>query len=182
MRFLIVALSALAALWAVPAPAQIGQGGGPVLIDAARAEVQNDAGRVIFEGQAEAVQGDARLRADRIEVEYERAARPGGDGQRPGIGSMGEMERVIATGNVYYVTPEETATGDRAVYELATETIVFTGNVTVKQGCDVSTGERLTVNLRTGDSQMAGQQDGDGGRVQVVLYPEGEAQQRDNCE
>ena len=175
MKGFILALALAVA--ATPAAAQIGKAEGPILIDSDRSELRNDEGRAIFEGNVEATQGQARLLSNRLEVEFEKA------GQTGGPGSMGAMETVIATGDVFYITPEETARGQRAVYDITTETLVMTGDVVVKQGCDVSTGDKLTVDLVTGNSTMDGKQStGGNDRVRVVLYPDGEAEQRDNCE
>jgi len=174
MRLFILA-AALATLAAAPAAAQIGRAEGPILIDSDRSELRNDEGLAIFEGNVEATQGDARLLSNRLEVEFERAAATGGPG------AMGAMERVIATGDVYYITPKETARGRRAVYDIASETLQLTGDVVVRQGCDVSTGDKLTVDLVTGNSTMDGRRDADS-RVRVVLYPDGEAEARDNCQ
>jgi len=179
MRLATVLASLALALTASPALAQIGAGGGQILIESDRSELRNDEAMAVFEGAVEATQGDARLRANRIEVAFERAA------QSAEPGSMGAMREVTALGEVLYETPEETARSDRAVYNIGANTLVLTGDVVVRQGCDVSIGDRLTVDLTTGNSQLDGRQPApgeSGGRVRVVLYPEGEAEARNNCE
>jgi lipopolysaccharide export system protein LptA len=105
-------------------------------------------------GRAELTQGENRIRADRVEA----AVVDGG------------LARVEATGNVYFVTPEQTIRGDRATYTPANDTIVLTGDVILTQGENVMTGGRLTYNTRTGSAEMDGA--GEGGRVQGVFYPE----------
>lgn len=105
-------------------------------------------------GRAELTQGQNRIRADQVE----------------GAVNGGVLTRVEASGNVYFVTPEQTIRGDRAVYTPANDTIVLTGDVILTQGRNVMTGHRLTYNTRTEAAQM---QSGNGGRVQGVFYPEG---------
>jgi lipopolysaccharide export system protein LptA len=105
-------------------------------------------------GRAELTQGENRIRADRVEA----AVVDGG------------LARVEATGNVYFVTPEQTIRGDRATYTPANDTIVLTGDVILTQGENVMTGGRLTYNTRPGAAEMDGA--GEGGRVQGVFYPE----------
>ncbi|RZJ28791.1 MAG: LPS ABC transporter substrate-binding protein LptA [Brevundimonas sp.] len=104
-------------------------------------------------GRAELTQGENRIRADRVE----------------GAVANGSLSRVEASGSVYFVTPEQTIRGDRAVYTPANDTIVLTGDVILTQGENVITGARLVYNTRTEAAQMEG---GSGGRVQGVFYPE----------
>ncbi len=106
-----------------------------------------------MQGRAELTQGDNRIRADNIEA--------GLDG--------GTLNRVEASGSVYFVTPEQTIRGDRAVYTPNNDTIILTGDVILTQGDNVITGARLVYNTRTEAAQMQG---GSGGRVQGVFTPQ----------
>lgn len=103
-------------------------------------------------GRAELVQGGNRLRADQIS----------------GFNQAGDS-RLEATGDVYFVTPEQTIRGDRATYDTAQGIIVVTGDVILTQGENVMTGGRLTYNVRTESARIEG---GAGNRVQGVFYPE----------
>ncbi|WP_420434777.1 LptA/OstA family protein [Hyphobacterium sp.] len=141
-----------ALLLGLPAAAfgQIGSQGGPMDISADNLEVFDSERRAVFSGEVDAAQGDANLRSDRLEVFF--AAR---SGATSGTGaSWGEVDRVIATGDVFYVTPDEVARGNRAVYELTTDTIVMTGGVTLTRGRDVITGSCIIVDLETRNSQI----------------------------
>jgi lipopolysaccharide export system protein LptA len=106
---------------------------------------------LILIGRAELIQGQNRLRADRLS----------------GFSQTGDS-RMEATGNVYFVTPDQTIRGDRAVYTTANDTIVVTGDVILTQGQNVATGSRLTYNTRTESARLEG---GSNGRVQGVFYP-----------
>lgn len=103
-------------------------------------------------GRVEITQGQTRLRANAIR----------------GQGSDGELRTVTATGDVYYVTPNETIRGDRAVYTLANATIVVSGDVILTRGQNVMTGASLTYNVDTGTAALGG---GQGGRIRGVFYP-----------
>ena len=107
---------------------------------------------VTLRGRAELIQGDNRLRADTVS----------------GLNQTGESV-IEASGNVYFVTPEQTIRGDRAVYTTANDMIVVTGDVILTQGQNVLTGSRLTYNVRTQSARIeaAGQ-----GRIRGVFYPE----------
>ncbi len=106
-------------------------------------------------GRAEVIQGQNRLRADAIN----------------GVVSSGDLRRVEASGNVYFVTPDQTIRGDRAVYTLAANEVVVTGDVILTQGQNVLTGGRLTYNTRTEAARMEGAST-NGGRIRGVFYPQ----------
>jgi lipopolysaccharide export system protein LptA len=131
--------------------AQSFQSGQPIMWGAD--EVARTPEALSLRGRAELTQGDSRIRADRVE----------------GAIRNGDLTRVEASGNVYFVTPEQTIRGDRAVYTPANDTIVLTGDVILTQGENVMTGASLTYNTRTEAAQMDG---GSNGRVQGVFYPE----------
>ena len=105
-------------------------------------------------GRAEIIQGDNRIRANRID----------------GVLSGGNLVSVDASGEVYFVTPNQTIRGDRASYTLSTEIVVVTGDVILTQGENVLTGSRLTYNVQTGAARIEG---GSGGRVRGVFHPQG---------
>lgn len=152
-RILTTAAIALA-LAALPSMggAQSIRAGQPIMWGADEGSVTPTA--ISLRGRAELTQGDNRIRADRVE----------------GSISNGDLTRVEATGNVYFVTPDQTIRGDRAVYTPANDTIVLSGDVILTQGENVMTGGRLTYNIRTEAARMDGA--GQGGRVQGVFYPE----------
>lgn len=166
----LAALAGAALMFAAPASAQIARGGGPIAIGADRLEVI-DAERVsIWTGRAEATQGDSRLRADVIRA-YSAPRRGGGDG---GTNMGGDIERMVATGNVYFVTPTQVIRGDEATYTAANDTIVVTGDVILTQGENVLTGSRLTVQVSSGRATMDGAATDAGRRVRGVFYPDSE--------
>jgi len=126
----------------------------PIMWGADLLEVENNTLTLI--GNAELLQGQNRLRADRV----------------AGLNQTGDS-RLEASGNVYFVTPEQTIRGDRAVYTTGNDTIVVTGDVILTQGQNVLTGSSLTYNTRTGSAQVEGAPTPSGRRVQGVFYPEG---------
>ena len=108
-------------------------------------------------GRAEITQGQTRLRANAIQ----------------GAVSNGDLTRIEASGDVYYVTPNETIRGDRAVYTVANSTVVVTGDVILTQGQNVLTGASLSYNVDTGQARIQGGSASNGGRVRGVFYPNG---------
>lgn len=154
------------------AHAQIGTANEPLVVEAERLDVHNADGLVVYEGRVDAVQGESQVRANRLELYFDKSQ------QAEGEVGLGNLTHAIAIGDVYYITPEQTALGDRAVYDIATDTVTMTGNVIVKQGCDVLTGQELVLNLTTNDAQVRPGAAPEGAvrpaRVRTVIYSGGD--------
>lgn len=171
MRTWLAATAALLLLTAGVARAQIAPGGGPLDISADTLEVDNAARKATYRGKVEVLQGGNRLRADSLDVYFASDARAGGDAaaKGPAAGAFGDIERLVASGDVYFVTPQQTVRGDQAVYTVASDTIVVTGAVVIAQGENVLKGDRLTIEVKTGRSAM----DASGAdRVRGVFFPD----------
>jgi len=144
----------------------------PVDISADEQEVINSQRKTIFRGAVEVLQDKARMRAATMTV-YNRRKTPGKAAGTPGGNAdCGDVDRVEADGNVFYVTPEQTVRGDHAVYDYATDTVVVTGDVVAVRGQDVARGDRMTIKTKTNDVKMESNATGRGKpRVRAVLYP-----------
>ena len=163
MSFSILRWLGFAVLLALPVPA-LAQGakvafGGlkqdtslPVEITADSLEVNQTDGEATFSGNVLVGQGDMRLSAARIRVEYE----DGGEG----------IKTLHATGGVTIVNATDAAEAQEAVYTIASGNVVMTGNVLLTQGPNAISGERLVLNLRDGTGVMEG-------RVKTVFTPGG---------
>ena len=121
----------------------------PVEVTADRLDVSQTDGTATFEGNVVVVQGELTLTAGRVLVEY-------------GTTQPREIERIHAFGNVVLVSPTEAAEGDEAVYEVASRSVVMTGNVLLTQELNVVSGEKLTIDLDTGTGLVEG-------RVRTIL-------------
>lgn len=172
-RFLkrLAAAALLASACAIGAPQAQIRGDGPIEIAADATEILQSQNLSIWRGNVEAVQNDTRLRCSELRVQHARTRAPSGGG---GVGGqLGDAERYICQGPVWYVTPREVARGNNAVFEVATEVITMTGDVVLRQGQNVATGDQLTVNTRTNDSRLVANNPGSGpNRVRSVLYPD----------
>lgn len=170
-RRLVGLAAALLALLALAAPVAVAQqsfGGAftgfsttseePIQIEADKLEVRDAEKRAVYLGNVTVRQGETLLKTAELQVFY------AGGGQTPGESGT-SVERIIANGRVIVQSNNRTATGDEAVFEMADETIVLTGNVVLTEDDNVVRGERLVVDLRTGEAQMQG------GRVQTILVP-----------
>lgn len=154
------------------AVAQIARDGGPIAMGADRLEVIEAEGVQVWSGRAEAIQGENRLRANVIRAFHARRGGPSAPNDPPGAGLRGDIERMVATGDVYFVTPTQVVRGDEATYTRSTDTIVVTGDVILTQGENVLTGSRLTVQVSSGRATMDGAPTDAGRRVRGVFYPD----------
>jgi len=153
------------ALMNAPAFAQISSEGGPIYINSSRTESLENERKVLLVGNVDIQQGTARLRADTVTILFKPSA--GGAGSSSVIGGFGQVETIVAEGNVYYVTPELKAKGDRGVYQLATDTITITGNVALMRERDVAEGETLRMEVKSRRSTL----EGGSGRTRMVIDP-----------
>ena len=171
----------LAAGIGVSAQAQIAPtSNGPIDITADNGTLVNSTCEATWSGAAEALQGTSRLRANVIKVYLKKNASTAAALAHPDPAAAGNpsdcgaTQRIEANGNVYYVTPDQIAHGDDAVYTADDGLIVMTGNVIVVQsGKNVVRGDKMTIHVATRqvtiDSVAKGR--GTPGRVRGVFYP-----------
>jgi lipopolysaccharide export system protein LptA len=147
-------LACLLLLAAMPAAGQVSglkglDTGAPIDVDAARIEIQDNANQAVFSGAVVIRQGKLTLNADTVKVLYTKKA----DGNP-------EMQRLDARGNVRLVTPTERATGNVGIYDVSAKIITLVGNVTLDRGGSTLKGERLVINLVTGQTSFDGRAGG----------------------
>ena len=158
-----------------PAHAQLSEGGGPVSYSADNLEYFDAERRLVLTGDVDIVQNDARLRADRLTLFFSgsgAAVAPEATEAAPsaapaGLGS-GDIERMIAEGEVYYVRPQQSARGNRAVYDVTNDSVTFTGNVVVASTDNIIRGETMVLQIGTRRTTI---RPPGGGRVRGVFVP-----------
>lgn len=118
----------------------------PLEITADQLTVDQTAGSAVFEGNVVAGQGEMRLSAGRVQVEY---ATENGT-------PTGEIERLLASGGVTLVNGAEQAEARDAVYAVGSSEIIMSGDVILTQGQNALSGEKLIVDLTSGQARMVG--------------------------
>lgn len=113
----------------------------------------------VARGNAVAVRGDKRLRADVLTAYFAK----GRDGKS-------QVNRVDAFDNVLISSPNEIVRGRRGVYNTQTGIIVLQGSVKITRGSDQLNGEAAEVNLNTGVSRLLS---GSSGRVRGIFQRQG---------
>ena len=126
--------------------------GQPVEVSADSLSVDQATGQAVFDGNVLVVQGDVRISAARVEIEYA----SGESGAPNGI------ERLRASGGVTFVTATDAAEAQEAVYTIDSGNVILTGGVLLTQGATAISGERLVVDLKNGSGLMEG-------RVRTVI-------------
>jgi lipopolysaccharide export system protein LptA len=122
----------------------------PVEIEADSLTVNNADGSAVFTGNVLVGQGEMRLQAGVVRVEY------GTDGTT--------IDRLFASGGVTLANAAEAAEAREAVYSIASGEVVMTGDVLLTQGQTALSGQKLVINLQSGTGTMEG-------RVQTTFTP-----------
>lgn len=149
---LILTLTAFAALPSLAQDTQI-RFGQSLRLQGAAIEVTSDTltvdqttGATEFSGNVLAVQGEMRIAAASLRLEYAPGATEGSQ----------RISRLVASGDVTMVTPDEAIEGQTVIYSLLEQTLEVTGNVLLVQGANMLSGQQFTADLRSGAGRMSG--------------------------
>lgn len=137
----------------------------PVHIEAASLEVRDKDKVATFSGNVRVQQGDTGMRSKSLLVFYEQGDDGAGKSKAsnktpalqaatPGPGGQQRIKRLEARGGVVVTQKDQTATGDLGIFDMKTNTVTLTGNVTMTQGKNVLRGEKLVVDLTSGVSRV----------------------------
>jgi lipopolysaccharide export system protein LptA len=122
----------------------------PVEVTADQLNVNQADGTAIFTGNVLVGQGEMRLSAERVKVDYteDRSA----------------IAKLYASGGVTLVNTTDAAESRDAVYTIDSGNVVMTGDVLLTQPGNAMSGQKLVINLKDGTGVMEG-------RVQTVFQP-----------
>lgn len=126
--------------------------GQPVEVSADALSIDQTTGEAVFDGNVLVVQGEVRISAGKVTIVYDKDE----DGQPSGIAEL------VAVGGVTFVTPAEAAEAAEAVYAVKDATVTLTGGVLLTQGQTAISGDRLVIDLESGNGRMEG-------RVRTVI-------------
>jgi len=111
--------------------------------------------RTVFRGNVDVIQGDVHLQTDTMTVDYSQ------------VGDKQELKTVIADGHVTIMQGPKKATGNHAVFDQGTRTVVLTGDALLAQDNNQVAGDRIVVYPDESRMQVLGENR----RVKVVLFP-----------
>jgi lipopolysaccharide export system protein LptA len=132
-------------------------------------------GRLSAYGDVVIIRGEDKIQADKASAFFAQGTQTSGT-----TSPMGgrKLKRFEGEGHVIVTTPTEILSGDKGVYNAATNIAEVTGNVKITRGPNVLEGTRAEINLTTNVSRMFGDttttsptSGGKGGRVKGVFYP-----------
>ncbi|MEL6519514.1 MAG: LptA/OstA family protein [Pseudomonadota bacterium] len=151
-RHLIIAtLLSLAPVMVTAQGAQVAFGGLqhdsslPIEMAAESLSIDQENGAAVFTGNVRIGQGDMRLSANVVDVNYSN-----------GDAGSGQIERLHAKGDVIFVSGEEVAEAQEAIYTIGDGKLTMTGDVVLTQGRNAMSGGRLDINLDDGTGVMTG--------------------------
>lgn len=116
----------------------------PIEITADNLTVRQNENLAIFKGDVDAVQGDTTLKADELRVFYAE------DGGPQASAGNQNVRRIEAEGHVLLSRPDQSAAGERGVYDVPAGKVTMTGNVVLTSKDNVIRGARLDYDLNTG--------------------------------
>lgn len=166
-----VALAFASPVWAQQAAASGLQKNKPIEISSDKLDVFQNEHKAIFTGNVIAIQGTTNMRSTQMIVFYRddgKAASPApAEAEATTTPTAGQgIYRIEAEGSVVFTTPTETAIGEKAIYNVDTDTIDLTGsNVTLTRGQNILKGTKLNYNMASGRSILTG---GAGGASDVT--------------
>lgn len=135
-----------------------------------------DEGRLSAYGDVVIIRGEDIIKADKASAFFAQDNQPAATPSSTPMGGR-KLERFEGEGHVVVTTPTEILSGDRGVYNAATNTAEVTGNVKITRGPNVLEGTRAEINLTTNVSRMFGNATTTAssptgkGRVKGVFYP-----------
>ncbi len=135
----------------------------PIQIEADRLEVRDEEKIAIYKGNVRVRQGETLLKTAELRVHYLGEASSGA----PGSG----VDRIETAGPLTVQSGKQTASGDKALFEMAKDLVTLTGNVILTEGDSVVRGDLLVVDLKAKKARMSGGGSSAGGRVQTVINP-----------
>ncbi|HMA71948.1 MAG TPA: LptA/OstA family protein [Xanthobacteraceae bacterium] len=147
----------------------------PIKINSATLEVRDKDKMATFAGDVHLVQGDTSMRSKTLVVFYDddTASKPAGPSGAPQAGPQQnqQIKRVEAIGEVIVVQKDQTATGEKGIFDMRANTVTLQGNVMISQGPNVVKGDTLTVDMTTGVSRIACGKAQEKCRVQGLFQP-----------
>ena len=143
----------------------------PISIDADKLVYYDKERKAVYSGNVVVIQGDTKMTCSAMTVLLDRAP---AQGSHPANGpsaptSDSGVRHLDATGPVTVVSKTQVATGDSGSYDKAQDKVWLIGHVTLSDGQNVTKGDRLTYDLKSGLATV--DTSGRSGRVHGQFVP-----------
>ena len=138
----------------------------PISIDADKLVYYDKERKAIYTGNVVVIQGDTKMTCTVMTVFLDRAPAQGanqaaakaqGPNQatgEPGPSADSGVKHLEATGPVTVISKTQVATGDSGSYDKAENKVWLIGHVTLSDGQNVTKGDKLTYDLKTGQATV----------------------------
>jgi lipopolysaccharide export system protein LptA len=157
-----------------------GSGGNATEITASSMSYSHQKTTVVFSGDVQVVRSNFRLWCRTLTVHLRSEAASSLNAEGPESAASGQdrelsqqFKKIVAEGDVRLEMDDREATGDRAVYEAASETLTLLGDVVLSQGQNRIQGQKVTFYLRENKTEIAG---GDKDQVKALFFPSDEGE------
>ena len=125
----------------------------PISIDADKLVYYDKEHNAVYSGNVVVIQGDTKMTCSAMTVFLDRAPTQGSS--QPANGQSGPpadsgVKHLDATGPVTVVSKTQVATGDNGSFDKAQDKVWLIGHVTLSDGQNVTKGDKLTYDLKSG--------------------------------
>lgn len=125
----------------------------PISIDANKLVYYDKERKAVYSGNVVVIQGDTKMTCSVMTVSLDRAPKQGPtqttNSQSAPTADSG-VKHLDATGPVTVVSKTQVATGDSGSYDKAEDKVWLIGHVTLSDGQNVTKGDKLTYDLKSG--------------------------------
>ena len=135
----------------------------PISIDANKLVYYDKERKAVYTGNVVVIQGDTKMTCSAMTVFLERAPAQGapaqganpqsGNGQSTPTSDSG-VKHMDAVGPVTVLSKTQVATGDSGIYDKAEDKVWLIGHVTLSDGQNVTKGDKLTYDLKSGQATV----------------------------
>jgi lipopolysaccharide export system protein LptA len=148
----------------------------PISIDADKLVYYDKERRAVYSGNVVVIQGDTKMTCSAMTVLLDRAPTQGATPQttnaQSGPSADSGVKHLDATGPVTVISKTQVATGDTGSYDKAQDKVWLIGHVTLSDGQNVTKGDKLTYDLKSG---LATVDTNKSGRVHGQFIPKSNA-------
>ncbi len=137
----------------------------PISIDADKLVYYDKEHKAVYSGNVVVIQGDTKMTCSAMSVFLEHAPNPGAPGPSKEAASQSAngqsgptadagVKHLDAAGPVTVVSKTQVATGDSGSYDKAEGKVRLIGHVTLSDGQNVTKGDKLTYDLKSGQATV----------------------------
>lgn len=129
----------------------------PISIDADKLVYYDKEHKAVYSGNVVVIQGDTKMTCSVMTVYLDRSPQAGAGAPadaQGGPASNSGVKRLEAAGPVTVISKTQVATADRGAYDKAENKVQLIGHVTLSDGQNVTKGDKLSYDLKTGQATV----------------------------